>query len=121
MFRKPSRAERPFSTTGRRAIFRSAGTKSIRALFRFLDLSEEIPFFLNVNQDKMRLMKNSNAFFFLLLTVFSLNLFAQTPAETHQKILQAVESRDYQTAASELEALKKTDEKIFGLNNYDYL
>ena len=66
-------------------------------------------------------MKNSNAFFFLLLTVFSLNLFAQTPAETHQKILQAVESRDYQTAASELEALKKTDEKIFGLNNYDYL
>src|SRR5215204_1764104 len=69
----------------------------------------------------MRLMKISNAFFLILLAAFSASLLAQTPAETHQKILQAVEDRDYQSAASELEALKKTDKKIFELNNYDYL
>ena len=66
-------------------------------------------------------MKFSNAFFLLLTALFSVNLFAQNPSETHQKILRAVESRDYQTASSELETLKKTDKKIFEFNNYDYL
>lgn len=66
-------------------------------------------------------MKFSNAFFLILTALFSANLFAQTSAETHQKILQAVGNRDYQTAVSELETLKKSDKKIFELNNYDYL
>src|SRR5215213_7272554 len=69
----------------------------------------------------MRLMKISNAFYLILTAVFSASLFAQTPAETHQKIWQAVENRDYQSAASELETLKTSDKKIFELNNYDYL
>jgi len=69
----------------------------------------------------MRLMKFSNALFLILTALFSANLFAQTPSETHQKILRAVESRDYQTAVSELETIKKNDKKIFELNNYDYL
>ena len=64
-------------------------------------------------------MKISNAIFLLLLTVAS--LFAQTPSETHRKILQAVESRDYAAAAAELEALKKSDKTLFEINNYDYL
>ena len=64
-------------------------------------------------------MKISNAFFLLLLTAAS--LFAQTPSETHQKILQAVENRDYAAAAGELEALKKADRTLFEINNYDYL
>ncbi|HVE59733.1 MAG TPA: tetratricopeptide repeat protein, partial [Pyrinomonadaceae bacterium] len=66
-------------------------------------------------------MKFSNACFLILTALFSVSLFAQNPLETHQKILQAIESRDYQTAVSELEALKKADKKIFELNNYDYL
>jgi soluble lytic murein transglycosylase len=72
-----------------------------------------------VNQDKMRLMKISNAFF--LIVLFAVNLFAQTPAETHQKVLRFIENRDYQNAANELETLKTADKKIFELNNYDYL
>ncbi len=67
----------------------------------------------------MRLMKLSKAFLVILSTLFSVNLFAQT--ETHRKILQSVENRDYQTAIGELETLKKTDKKIFEINNYDYL
>ncbi len=69
----------------------------------------------------MRLMKLSNAFLLFVATLLSVNLFAQTPTETHQKILQLVENRDYQTAIGELENLKRTDKKIFELNNYDYL
>jgi soluble lytic murein transglycosylase len=69
----------------------------------------------------MRLMKFSNAFLLILTAIFSVNLFAQNLAETHQKILKSVENRDYQTAVSELDALKKSDKKIFELNNYDYL
>ena len=66
-------------------------------------------------------MKLSNAFFLILTTLFAANLFAQTPSETHRKILQSVETRDYQTAINELDALKKDDKKIFEINNYDYL
>src|SRR6185369_6850222 len=78
-------------------------------------------FFLCANKVKMRLMKFSNAFFFMLTAIFSVNIFAQAPAETHKKILQSVENRDYQSAVSELEKLKNADLKIFELNNYDYL
>jgi soluble lytic murein transglycosylase len=67
----------------------------------------------------MRLMKLSNAFLLFFITLFSVDLFAQT--ETHQRIMQAVEARDYQTALNELDNLGKTDKKIFELNNYDYL
>ncbi len=66
-------------------------------------------------------MKLSNAFFFALFALFSFNVFAQTPMETHQKILEAIENRDYQSAAAELENIKKTDKKHFELNNYEYL
>lgn len=66
-------------------------------------------------------MKLSNAFFFVLTALFSVSVLAQTPAETHRKILQSIENRDYQSAAQELEQLKRTDKKIFELNNYDYL
>ncbi len=64
-------------------------------------------------------MKLSNALLLFALALFSVNLFAQT--ETHQKIRQSLENRDYQTAIGELETLKKADKKIFELNNYDYL
>lgn len=48
-----------------------------------------------------------------------MNVFAQkTPPE---KILQAVEQRNYQTALNELDALKKANKNHFDLNNYDYL
>jgi soluble lytic murein transglycosylase len=69
----------------------------------------------------MRLMKLSNAFFFVLSALFSVNVFAQTHTETHQRILQSIENRDYQIASQELENLKRTDKNIFELNNYDYL
>ncbi|MBS1797884.1 MAG: transglycosylase SLT domain-containing protein [Acidobacteria bacterium] len=67
-------------------------------------------------------MRYANAFFLLLIAFFSVQTtLAQTPAETHRKILDAIENRDYQTAVNELETLKKTDKRIFELNNYDYL
>ena len=69
----------------------------------------------------MRLMKYSNAFFLILTALFCFNVYAQNPSETHRKILQAVENRDYQTAVGELENLKRADKKSFEINNYDYL
>ncbi len=54
--------------------------------------------------------------------VLSVSIFAQNFTEAaHQKIRSAVESRDYQTAISELQNLEKADAKMFALNNYDYL
>lgn len=67
----------------------------------------------------MRLMKLSNAFF--IVALLAINLFAQDFAEAHRKILQSIENRDYQTAVSELENLKKADKTIFEINNFDYL
>jgi soluble lytic murein transglycosylase len=67
----------------------------------------------------MRLMRFSNTFFIVL--IFALNIFAQDFSEAHRKVLQSIESRDYQTAVLELENLKKADKKIFELNNFDYL
>ncbi|MCD9186857.1 MAG: transglycosylase SLT domain-containing protein [Pyrinomonadaceae bacterium] len=55
----------------------------------------------------------------IVLAAFSVNLFAQkTPSE---KILQAVEKRNYQAALTELDALKKANKNLYDLNNYDYL
>ena len=69
----------------------------------------------------MRLMKFSNVFLLILTALFSVNIYAQTLIENHQQILKSFETRDYQSAIKELEALKKSDKKIFELNNYDYL
>ena len=52
---------------------------------------------------------------------FTLHSFAQDYNEIHRKIKTAAENRQYQTAITELETLKKTDQKIYELNNYDYL
>jgi soluble lytic murein transglycosylase len=50
--------------------------------------------------------------------IFSADLFAQ---DFQTKISSAVENRDYATAAIELNSLKKSDKKLFQINNYDYL
>ncbi|MET0752295.1 MAG: transglycosylase SLT domain-containing protein [Pyrinomonadaceae bacterium] len=57
----------------------------------------------------------------LFILVFFTTTFAQSAAETHQKIKTAVENRDYPAAIGELKSLEKSDKKIFELNNYDYL
>lgn len=55
----------------------------------------------------------------IVLAAFSINLFAQkTP---YEKIIQAVEKRNYQDALGELDALKKANKNLYDLNNYDYL
>ena len=53
--------------------------------------------------------------------VFSFSIFAQNLTETHQKIQNAVEKKDFQTAITELQNFEKSDEKVFEVNNYDYL
>lgn len=58
------------------------------------------------------------ALFFLSLILFANNIFSQ---DFRQKINDAVENRDYQTAIIELKNLETTDKKTFTLNNYDYL
>jgi soluble lytic murein transglycosylase len=78
-------------------------------------------FFLSGNKAKIKRMKFSKLFLFILCAIFAANLLAQTSAETHQKIKAAVENREYQTAVGELLALEKADKKYFELNNYDYL
>ncbi len=57
----------------------------------------------------------------LLTLLFSFAASAQSLTEIHSKIRNAVENKDYQTAAAELQTLERTNEKIFALNNYDYL
>ena len=52
---------------------------------------------------------------------FTINFFAQNFQDVHQKILESIENRDYQTATGELQTLQKANKKIFELNNYDYL
>ncbi|MBA2735367.1 MAG: tetratricopeptide repeat protein, partial [Pyrinomonadaceae bacterium] len=56
----------------------------------------------------------------LLFTFFFLSNFYAS-AQTREKITQAVEQRNYALAVSELENLRKSDQKIFEINNYDYL
>ena len=65
-------------------------------------------------------MKRS-IFIFLCLLSCTIYAFAQDFNEIHRRIKAATENRQYQTAISELETLKKTDQKIYELNNYDYL
>ncbi len=59
--------------------------------------------------------------FFLLSILFCITVSAQNSSEVHAKIRNAVENKDYQTAASELQILKQNDKKHLTLNNYDYL
>lgn len=67
-------------------------------------------------------MLHARSFRFVIIPlVFSLNIFAQNFNETHSKILAAVETREYASAAGELRNLEQTNQKIFALNNYDYL
>lgn len=61
-------------------------------------------------------MKSLTFIFFICL--FTINLFAQ---DFQTKIRLAVENRDYSTAMVELNSLKKSDKKLFQINNYDYL
>ncbi len=63
--------------------------------------------------------KLSNFFLFSLL--FCITVSAQNSSEAHTKIRNAVENKDYQTAAGELQILEQNDKKNFALNNYDYL
>ena len=56
-----------------------------------------------------------------LFFVLTANAAAQNFSETHRKIQTAIENRDYSAAAGELQTLRKSNKKIFELNNYDYL
>ena len=58
---------------------------------------------------------------FLFALLFSFAASAQNISETHSKIRNAVENKDYQNAAAQLQTLERADKKIFALNNYDYL
>ncbi len=58
---------------------------------------------------------------FLCFAASNFVLTAQTPAETHSKILRLVENREYAEATRELQELNNRNSKIFHLNNYDYL
>ena len=66
-------------------------------------------------------MPHSKLLLFSLFVIFSFSVFAQNFSEMHKKILESIEKRDYQTASNELKNLKKTDEKLFTVNNFDYL
>jgi tetratricopeptide (TPR) repeat protein len=57
----------------------------------------------------------------LFLLVFSNVLFARDIQTVHQNILRSLENGEYAAAVAELQELRKTDRKIFELNNYDYL
>ena len=57
--------------------------------------------------------------FFFAATAFVVS--AQTPTETHSKIRRAVENKEYAEAFGELQNLASRDQKVFHLNNYDYL
>jgi soluble lytic murein transglycosylase len=55
------------------------------------------------------------------LLIFTIVFSGILHAQTHEKIMRAVEQRNYPLAAAELDNLKKSDPKIFEVNNYDYL
>ncbi|MBK7932550.1 MAG: transglycosylase SLT domain-containing protein [Acidobacteria bacterium] len=59
----------------------------------------------------------------LIVFVFAAlsGIFAFDPAETHNKIRQAVGARQYSAAAAELRALRTANARVFEANNYDYL
>lgn len=62
-----------------------------------------------------------------LFAVFALAVFgfsgtaAQKLPDNHQKIIDAIESRDYAAAIAELQLLQASDEQAFASGNYDYL
>src|SRR5689334_10302087 len=61
-------------------------------------------------------------FILLLLAVFLAQIaVAQTPDERHRKIRAAADEKNYSSAVQELQNLRRENEKIFTLNNYDYL
>ena len=60
-------------------------------------------------------------YIFTSLMLLSVQIYAQNPNETHQKIRAAFESRDYAATVNLLESLEKSDKKIYEINNYDYL
>ncbi len=60
-------------------------------------------------------------FIFLWLGLFVIQNYPQNPAENSQKIRSSIESHDYQAALTALDALEKSDKKVFEANNYDYL
>ncbi len=67
-------------------------------------------------------MRSMKRFPLILLCLFiTIQTFAQDFNEIHRKIKTATENREYQTAIAELETLKRTNQKIYELNNYDYL
>ena len=59
--------------------------------------------------------------FIAILLAFSQIAAAQTASERHRKIRSALEEKNYQIALGELQDFRRSDEKIFFLNNYDYL
>lgn len=71
---------------------------------------------IRIFRQKVSFMKNFVLVLFLLL--FSQNAF---PQEFSGKIKTALENREYQTAIGELQALERSDKKLFAINNYDYL
>jgi soluble lytic murein transglycosylase len=58
---------------------------------------------------------------FLIFLIFTVGVSAQSVSETHKKIREFVDGRDYNSAIVELQNLRQSDNKIFELNNYDYL
>lgn len=60
-------------------------------------------------------------FVLILLLLASSPAFAQTFAERHQRIRAALETKDFALAAQELQNWRKADQKVFEINNYDYL
>lgn len=61
---------------------------------------------------------------FLVLSLFLLSLtnaHSQFSTESHQKIKDALERREYLVVIADLENAAKADRKLFELNNYDYL
>lgn len=59
--------------------------------------------------------------FFLILLFSALNLTAQSLEEIDSKIKIAVADKDYSNAIKELQNFARADNKLFALNNYDYL
>jgi soluble lytic murein transglycosylase len=80
-------------------------------------------FFLFPNQVKIYLMKIFQSIFcFSFFLAFLALLFPSALfAQNHQKIVEAVEQRNYAVAATELENLRNSDRTVFEANNYDYL
>lgn len=57
----------------------------------------------------------------IFVLFFSLYTYSEDSAETHKRIRDAVDSREYSVAITELRNLQNSDAKAFALNNYDYL